>query len=42
MPVLLPEFGLCPPVPNTNTVTGFWVKEKIALGLYQAKEATAG
>ena len=34
----LPKLSLCAPVPNTNMETEFWVKEKIALLLCQAKE----
>ena len=36
------KLSLCPPVPNTNVETEFWVKEEeIALLLCQAKGATA-
>ena len=41
--VLLPKFGFCLLVPNTNTETDFWVKKKrAALLLCQTKGATAG
>ena len=41
--VLFPKLSLCPPLPNRNAETEFWVKEeKIALLLCQAKGATVG
>ena len=40
---LLLKLSLCPPSPNRNSDTDFWVKEKqIALLLCQAKGVRAG